>query len=63
MTDLSQSARSLAALRSLRDRLAAERRYLDARYIRRHFCWPCDKSTVLQHHHTFKRVASKEWRA
>lgn len=52
-----------ARLRRLRDRLRAELRYLDARYLRRHFCWhPCDKPTVLEHRHTDAAMRAKEWR-
>jgi len=50
------------------ERIAVELRYLDYRWIRRHFCMQCDKPTFLTHDHhasnlaAFRRIVGKEWR-
>lgn len=68
MADPTPSARMRARLRVLRDRLVIELHYLDARRIRRHFCYQCDRQTIRQHNHhaenlaAFRRIVGEEWR-
>jgi hypothetical protein len=46
------SAAARAIPRRVLQLVGRELDYRDARHLRRHWCWPCDKRTFLQHAHT-----------
>jgi hypothetical protein len=53
------SAAARALPRRLLQLLAAELGYRDARHLRRHWCFSCDKRTYLEHVHTDAFVPSR----